>query len=137
MIIQNYIHHFINYHRSSSSLDDEDLYIEEFSYGDNARRITSLVSEQLKQPDFTFTGVSVSWKKLCMINKKGNFLHTFDRGRSILMTMVLEFRHLPKYLNILEETLLKMVVDDFLVSYSSFNVYSCNCYSHSKFYQFC
>ena len=53
------------------------------------------------------------------------------------MTMVLEFQHLPKYLNILEETLLKMVVDDFLVSYSSFNVYSCNCYSHSKFYQFC
>lgn len=73
MIIQNYIHHFINYHRSLSSLDDEDLYIEEFSYRDNARRITSLVSEQLKQPDFTFTGVSVSWKKLCMINKKGNF----------------------------------------------------------------
>ena len=48
------------------------------------------------------------------------FLHTFDRGRSDLMTMVLEFQRLPKCLNILEETLLKMVVDDFLVSYSSF-----------------
>ena len=48
------------------------------------------------------------------------FLHTFDRGRSDLMTMVLEFQRLPKCLNILEETLLKMVADDFLVSYSSF-----------------
>ena len=47
-------------HRSLLSLDDEDLYIEEFSYRDNARRITNLISEQLKQPDFTFTGVSVS-----------------------------------------------------------------------------
>ena len=46
--------------RSLLSLDDEELYIEEFSYRDNANRITNLVSEQLKQPDFTFTGVSVS-----------------------------------------------------------------------------
>lgn len=36
------------------------------------------------------------------------------------MMKVLEFQRLPKCLNILEETLLKMVVDDFLVS--------CNCY---------
>ena len=36
------------------------------------------------------------------------------------MIKVLEFQRLPKCLNILEEMLLKMVVDDFLVSYSSF-----------------
>jgi hypothetical protein len=49
-----------HYLRSLSNLDDEDLFIEEFSYRDNGRLITNLISEQLKQPSFTFTGVSVS-----------------------------------------------------------------------------
>jgi hypothetical protein len=50
---------------------------------------------------------------------KSPSIFTHNRERSVLMTVVLEFQPLPKCLNILEGMLLKMVVDDFLVSYSS------------------
>ena len=57
-----------------------------------------------------------------MINEKGNVLQislfTHHRGLSALMKTVLEFRRQPKCLNTLEEMLLRMLVDDLLVSHS-------------------
>ena len=54
------LYSYLNTIRSLPSLVDEGLDIEDFSYRENAWRITYLISEQIKQPDFIFNGVSVS-----------------------------------------------------------------------------